>query len=60
MDLARLILVHHGVLHYLPFGALQNKEGQYLLEQYSLSLVPSATVWGYCMDKGSQTNDVPT
>jgi CHAT domain-containing protein/Tfp pilus assembly protein PilF len=46
-----LILVPHGVLHYVPFAALQGGDGSFLLEKASLSLAPSATVLGYCIDK---------
>lgn len=40
----RLVLAPHGPLHYLPFAALTNAQGLPLLEQTTLSLVPSATV----------------
>lgn len=52
-----IIFVPHGVLHYLPFAALQDEEGSYLIERYSLSLVPSATVLGYCREKERYRKD---
>lgn len=41
----RLILVPHGVLHYLPFSALrEGVTGRYLIEDYPLLFLPSAAV----------------
>ena len=40
----RLMLVPYGVLHALPFGALQNPEnGRFLAQDYTLSFLPSAS-----------------
>jgi CHAT domain-containing protein len=39
----RVFLVPHGPLHYLPFQALHTGSG-YLIEQYALSVWPSASV----------------
>ncbi|MDP1735440.1 MAG: CHAT domain-containing protein [Sulfuritalea sp.] len=39
-----LIVVAHGALHYLPFAALQDASGQFLLDRYSLRFLPSASV----------------
>ena len=41
-----LIIVPHGVLHYLPFAALHSGE-RYLIERFSLRHLPSATVLTY-------------
>lgn len=39
----RLIVVPHGVLTYLPFGALRDEHtGRYLVEDYALLYLPSA------------------
>jgi len=46
-----LIIIPHGVLHYLPFCALQDNRGNYLIEKLSLSQAPSSTVLGYCIEK---------
>ena len=54
-DLTRarhVVIVPHGILHYLPFAALQDAQRRVLLEKFSLSLAPSATVLGHCMRKG--------
>ncbi len=39
----KLLIVAHGVLHYLPFAALRDDAG-YLLDRYSLRFLPSASV----------------
>ena len=42
----KLIVVAHGPLHYLPFNALHDGE-RYLIERYSLRMLPSASVLKY-------------
>jgi len=42
-----LVIVPHGMLHYLPFQALVSKEGRYLIESFTISYLPSATVLKY-------------
>ena len=45
-EVDELIVVPDGILHHLPFEALlQDAEGGYLAETYSVSVVPSATAW---------------
>ncbi len=39
-----LHLVPQGVLHYVPFAALQDEQGRFLVERVTLSSVPSASV----------------
>jgi CHAT domain-containing protein len=46
-DFQHLIIVPHGILHYLPFHALHDGGG-YLLEQFEISYLPGASVLGYC------------
>ena len=48
----QLVIVPHGVLHYLPFPALQKSDSTYLIDHHSLALAPSATVLGFCHRKG--------
>ncbi|MEE8584258.1 MAG: CHAT domain-containing protein, partial [Acidobacteriota bacterium] len=43
-----LVIVPHGVLHYLPFAALRDPDsGRYLIEDFVLSYAPSASVLPY-------------
>ena len=46
-----LIIVPHGVLHYLPFAALQTDLDAFLIDTHVISIVPSGTVLKYCMEK---------
>jgi len=48
-----LIIVPHGMLHYLPFQALLSKERRYLIETFSISYLPSATVLKYARGKNN-------
>ena len=52
-----LVIVPHGVLHYIPFHALIPKKGSYLLESFSVSYLPSASVLRYVRanNKGNHT-----
>ena len=43
-----LHLVPEGVLHYLPFAALQDEKGRFLVEDFSLSVTPSASILEIC------------
>ena len=53
-----LVIVPHGMLHYLPFQALLSKEGRYLIESFSISYLPSATVLKYArgINKGNRVD----
>ena len=50
----KLCIVPHGALHYLPFAALQDKQGKYLIDHYACFSVPSASVLRYCMGRESR------
>ena len=52
----QLVIVPHGILHYLPFPALQKADSTYLIDHHALALAPSATVLGFCYRKGSSLN----
>jgi CHAT domain-containing protein len=41
----RLTIVPHLELHYLPFAALVDGAGRFLVQQYELVIAPSASVW---------------
>ena len=47
-----LIIVPHGLLHQVPFHALFNGAG-YLIERYTMSYAPSATVQTICQQRTS-------
>src|SRR6185503_6390258 len=49
----RLVIVPHGILHYLPFAALRSPAGRWLVEDFALSTLPSASVLRYLVDKGA-------
>ena len=46
-----LIIVPHDVLHYLPFQALYSSEGKYLIEDYSISYLSSASLLQFVKEK---------
>ncbi len=48
----RLLIVPHGVLHYVPFAAFQSQDGRWLVEDYTVALLPSASVLKYLAGKG--------
>lgn len=48
-----LVLVPHGVLHYLPFSALHDGTGS-VIDRYSLRYLPSASVLMYLKDRPAQ------
>jgi CHAT domain-containing protein/Tfp pilus assembly protein PilF len=41
----RLVLVPHVELQYLPFAALIDSAGRFLVQRYELAMTPSASVW---------------
>ncbi|MEW6163285.1 MAG: CHAT domain-containing protein [Nitrospirota bacterium] len=49
----RLIIVPHGILHYLPFNAL-NSGSNYLIDKYSVSYLPSASIMKFLKQKKTQ------
>jgi CHAT domain-containing protein len=42
-----LVIVPHGILHYLPFHALYDGE-RYLIDDYTISYAPSASIYSLC------------
>ncbi len=53
----RLIIVPHGILHYLPFNAL-NSGSSYLIDKYSVSYLPSASVMKFLKHRKTQKKDI--
>ena len=52
----RIVIVPHGVLHYLPFTALRSPAGRWVVEEFSVSTLPSASVLRYLADKGASAS----
>ena len=46
-----LIIVPHDVLHYLPFHALRSPDGRYLIEQYPIYYLSSASLLQFVKEK---------
>jgi CHAT domain-containing protein len=46
-----LIIVPHGILHYLPFQALYSPRGKYLVEDYAVSYLSSASLMQFTKEK---------
>jgi CHAT domain-containing protein len=51
----KIILVPHGALHYLPLNALHDGNG-YLIDRFSIRLMPSASVLPYLRKSTAETN----
>lgn len=51
----KLIIVPHGSLHYLPFAALSDGN-QYLIDRFSLRMLPSASVMIFLYERAKQEN----
>jgi len=49
----RLVIVPHGVLHYLPFAALRSPARRWVVQDFAVSTLPSASVLRYLTDKGA-------
>jgi CHAT domain-containing protein len=50
-----LIIVPHGILHYLPMNALHDGHG-YLIDRYSISMMPSASALKYLSKRKADKN----
>ncbi len=50
-----LVIVPHGVLHYLPFHALLDDTG-YLIDSFTISYAPSASIFTHCQEKAAHTS----
>ncbi|HEY7676728.1 MAG TPA: CHAT domain-containing tetratricopeptide repeat protein, partial [Candidatus Methylomirabilis sp.] len=52
----RILVVPHDALHYLPFAALRMPEGRWVIEDYAVATLPSASVLKYLRGKGQGAN----
>lgn len=50
LEAQHLIIVPHGLLHYVPFHALFDGES-YLIDRFPVSYAPSAAVYALCHDR---------
>jgi CHAT domain-containing protein len=53
-----LVIVPHGVLHYVPFHALFDGH-RYLIDSFTISYAPSASIFAICQRKVSMANGSP-
>lgn len=53
-----LVIVPHGVLHYLPFQALFDGE-RYLIDSHTISYAPSASIFSLCQQKTELVSGPP-
>jgi CHAT domain-containing protein/Flp pilus assembly protein TadD len=51
---SKLYIVPDKALHLLPFAALQNESGEYLVQRFSISVEPSASVLAHCLERNNQ------
>lgn len=52
-----VLVVAHGILHYLPFAALQRPDGSFLIDHYGLRFLPSASVLKLIRPAPKQTEE---
>ncbi|MHB8617906.1 MAG: CHAT domain-containing protein [Candidatus Acidiferrales bacterium] len=53
-----LVIVPHGVLHYLPFHALFDGD-DYVIDSFTVSYAPSAGIFTLCQQKASRASGPP-
>lgn len=69
-EIRHLNIIPEGPLHYLPFAALMDVDGNYLVEEYSVSVAPSASAlkltrdrnprqWSYMLLLGDPASRLP-
>jgi CHAT domain-containing protein len=49
-----IVFVEHGLLHYVPFHALHDGDS-YLIDRFSISYAPSASIYAHCQTKTANT-----
>lgn len=53
---SRLIVVPHGALHYVPFPALIDEDGKFLITRAPITIAPSASVWSVLQARTSSAD----
>ncbi|MEO8368163.1 MAG: CHAT domain-containing protein [Candidatus Solibacter sp.] len=51
-----LIVVPHGMLHYVPFPALLDSKGAYLISKVPVTIAPSSSVWSLLTGRTSNAD----
>ena len=47
----KIVLIPDKILHWVPFAALQDASGEYLIQKHSLALAPSATLYVNALER---------
>jgi CHAT domain-containing protein len=55
LEARHIVFVQHGLLHYVPFHALHDGES-YLIDRFSVSYAPSASIYAHCQTKAVNTD----
>ncbi len=50
-NISNIVIIPNGTLHFIPFQALMNSKGEYLVEKYNIVYSPSGSVYKLCRDK---------
>jgi CHAT domain-containing protein len=50
-SLSNLVIIPNQSLHFIPYQALMNNKGEYLVQKYNLVYAPSASVYIVCNDR---------
>ena len=58
LDARHLIVVPHGLLHRVPFHALHDGD-RFLVDRFSFSYAPSASVYAFCSAKKTSGHEPP-
>jgi CHAT domain-containing protein len=54
----QLVIVQHELLHYVPFHALYDGDA-YLIDRFSISYAPSASIYALCQSKNANATGAP-
>jgi len=55
LHVQHLVIVPHGVLHYLPFHALFDGAA-YIIDSFTISYAPSASIFAHCQEMPAHTS----